>query len=84
MKLVGRDDSTSGKLSSSMSNDNEEFDDASDSDTPARPSQPHLSPDDDDIDSAHFPHEHEALYESRDEESSSSKNNNTSYHDNES
>ena len=40
-----------------MSNDNEEFGNASDPDTPTRPSQPRLSPDDDDIDTARFPHE---------------------------
>ena len=84
MKLVGRDETPSGERSSTMSNDNEEFDNASYPDTSTRPCQPRLSPDDDDIDTAHFPHEYEALYESRDEEGTNSNNNDTSYHDKES
>ena len=84
MKLVGCDETPSGEQSSTMSNDNEEFDNTSNPDTPTRQSQPRLSPDYDDIDTAHFPHEYETLYESRDEESTNSNNNDTSYHDNES
>ena len=84
MKLVGRDDAAPEEQSSTLSNDNEESDTTSEPDTPTRPSQPHPSPEDDEIDTPHFPHEYEALYESRDEESTNSNNNDTSYHDNES
>ena len=84
MRLVERDDTTSEGQSSTLSNDNEESDTTSEPDTPTRPSQPHPSPEGDEIDTQHFPREYEDLYESRDEESTSSKNNNASYHDKES
>ena len=84
MKLVRRDDATPEDQSSPSSNDNGESGTASDPDTPTRPSQPRSSPEDDDIATAHFPHEYEALYESRDEENTNSNNNDTSYHNNKS
>ena len=67
-----------------MSNDHEDSETTSQPDTPTGPSQPQPSTEDDDIETPHFPHEYEALYESHTEESANSYDNDALYHENES
>ena len=84
MKLVTNDSHTSNGNSLTPSNVDEENDTATSltTNSEAVPPPPPSS-DEDENETSHFPHEYEALYESRDEEGSNSNNNETSSHENE-